>query len=305
VSGGQLVATVAGAGLGAGLWLLATGLRPPRRTLEEALHALRPTPAPDRAALPPDGDAGGGWAARAGRPAARRLAVSGLISRRTRRDLTVLGKTADAHAAEKVAAATVGFLLAPAIGGVLTLAGIGLGWGPPLAAAVLLGLAGFAAPDLGIWTDARRARADARYALSAFLDLTVIGLAGGGGVEQALADAADCGHGPTFTRLRRALDTARLTRTPPWQPLGELGRQIDLPELTETAATVTLAGTEGAAIRASLTARAGSLRTHALADAEADEAAASERLSLPVVVLFAGFLLFIGFPAVSHVLAGL
>lgn len=304
MTGLTLAATAAGIGLGLGLWLIAGGLRPPRRTLEEALHLLRPGPAPDLATSSDGGDPGG-WAARIGRPAARRLAVSGLISRRTRRDLTVLGRTLDAHAAEKVAAATVGCLLIPAMTGALALAGIRLGWGPPLGGAVLLGVAGFATPDLGVWADARRARADARHALSAFLDLTVIGLAGGGGVEQALADAADCGQGPTFTRLRRALDTARLTRTPPWQPLGELGRQVDLPELTETAATVALAGTEGATIRASLTARAASLRTHAMADAEADEAAASERLSLPVVVLFAGFLLFIGYPAVSHILTSL
>jgi hypothetical protein len=34
-------------------------------------------------------------------------------------------------------------------------------------------------------------------------------------------------------------------------------------------------------------------------------APATERMSLPVVLLFAGFLLFLGFPAVERVLTGL
>jgi tight adherence protein C len=306
VSGGQAAALLAGAGLGGGIWLVATGLRPRRPSLADALAALRPAPAaPGGPAVEELNLAGAGWAARAGRPAARRLAASGLISRRTRRDLTVLGRSPDAHAAEKAAAAVVGVTLVPAVSLLFTLAGITVGWGVPLGGSILIGAAGFVTPDLGVWSDARRARADARYALSAFLDLTVIGLAGGGGVEQALADAAASGTGPTFTRLRRALDTARLTRVAPWGPLADLGRHVDLPELTETAATVALAGIEGASIRASLAARAASLRTHTLTDAEAAEAAASERLSLPVVVLFAGFLLFIGYPAVVHVLSGL
>ena len=66
-----------------------------------------------------------------------------------------------------------------------------------------------------------------------------------------------------------------------------------------------LAGTEGAKVRASLAAKAASLRTHELAEAETADQAATERMSLPVVLLFAGFLLFLGFPAVEKVLTGL
>ena len=76
-------------------------------------------------------------------------------------------------------------------------------------------------------------------------------------------------------------------------------------ELSELAASVALAGAEGAKVRASLAAKATSIRSHALADAQADAEAMSERMSLPVVVLFAGFLLFVGYPALAHVLTGL
>ena len=57
-------------------------------------------------------------------------------------------------------------------------------------------------------------------------------------------------------------------------------------------------------MRASLGAKAVSLRAHQLAEAEGAAEAATEKMSLPVVLLFAGFLCFIGFPAVVRVLAG-
>jgi tight adherence protein C len=66
-----------------------------------------------------------------------------------------------------------------------------------------------------------------------------------------------------------------------------------------------LAGTEGAKVRASLAAKAASVRAHLLADAETQAQAATERMSLPLVLLFAGFLLLVGFPAIVHVLTGL
>ena len=43
----------------------------------------------------------------------------------------------------------------------------------------------------------------------------------------------------------------------------------------------------------------------ALAAAETQAQAATERMSLPLVLLFAGFLLLVGYPAIVHVLTGL
>ena len=142
-------------------------------------------------------------------------------------------------------------------------------------------------------------------ALAAYLDLIVISLAGGAGIEAALTYSAAAGHGWAFTRLRGALQAAQLTRRPPWQLLGQLGDDLGISELSELAASVTLAGTEGARVRASLAAKAAGLRARQLADAETAAQAATERMSLPLVLLFAGFLLLIGYPAVVHVLTSL
>src|SRR6185437_9587860 len=98
---------------------------------------------------------------------------------------------------------------------------------------------------------------------------------------------------------------ARLTRRPPWETLGQLGTELGLPELGELAASITLAGTEGARVKSSLAAKAAALRTRQLADAEGAAQAATERMSLPLVLLFAGFILLIGYPAIVHVLLGL
>jgi hypothetical protein len=65
---------------------------------------------------------------------------------------------------------------------------------------------------------------------------------------------------------------------------------------------VSLAGTEGAKVRESLTVKADSLRKHALAAAEAEAQSATERMTLPLVMLFFGFLVLVGFPAVVAVL---
>ena len=145
----------------------------------------------------------------------------------------------------------------------------------------------------------------ARHALAAFLDLVVIATAGGAGVEAALTYAAATGQGPAFAQLRQALETARLTRQPPWQTLGQLGTELGVTELTELAASITLAGTEGAKVRASLAAKSAAMRARQLAEAEAGAQAATERMSLPLVVLFAGFLALIGYPAIVHVITGI
>ena len=300
-----MTALVLGAGAGAGLFLIARGIAPPRPSLAEALARLRHVPEPEPAVAMDDR---GGLVARLGLPLAHLLArdkSEALLWPRVRRDLAVVGRRPERHLAEKVALALFGLLLAPASAALLALAGAALPFAVPLWASVLLGLGGFLLPDLGVHAEAEARRRDFRHALGSFLDLVVIALAGGGGVETALADAASVGEGWAFSELRRSLDQARIARESPWLALERLGTHLGIAELGELAASVGLAGSEGAKVRASLSAKAASLRTHQLAEAEAAAQASTEQMSLPVVLLFAGFLFFIGFPAIERVLEGL
>jgi tight adherence protein C len=307
-----IAALLCGAGVGAGLLLTARGLIPTRPPLAAALAALRPHPLDTRpitwaTTSPVAGDGTRGLAARLSWPAAEALEsrLPGLLRPATRRDLTVCGRTTTRHLAEKLTLALLGLLLPVALVGLLATGGIDVPLGLPLWGSLLLTAAGFGLPDLGVRSDAASRRAEFRQALSVFLDLVVISLSGGAGVETALSDAASVGDGWAFEQLRRALAGAQLHRSTVWTALAQLGEQLGVAELVELAATVGLAGAEGAKVRASLTAKAASLRTHQLTDADADAQATTERMSLPVVLLFAGFLLLIGYPAVQRVLTGL
>lgn len=298
----MIAALALGAGFGAGLLAVATGLRPARPSLAESLAALRRVPEPPPLAPPAGPDS---LLIRLGRPLAAPLAGRRWLSNSARSDLAVIGRDPAAHLAEKAALAVIGLVLGPATAGLLALDGAHLGWAIPAWAAILLAGGGFFAPDLALRSQATRSRGDFRHALTAFLDLVVIALAAGGGVESALADAAAVGTGESFAALRRALEAARLARVAPWGTLGRLGDQLGVTELSELAASVSLAGSEGAKVRESLAAKAASLRAHALTDAEAEAQSATEAMSLPVVLLFAGFLVFLAFPALAHVFGAL
>ncbi|MGH3832389.1 MAG: type II secretion system F family protein [Pseudonocardiaceae bacterium] len=290
-----------GAGLGIGLWALVVGFFPPRPALGAVLARASAPPA-SPPILPSEGS---GWAARLGGPFVAPLRALGLPGARLVGDLAVIGRPVSTHLARQASGAVAG-LLAPVVAQLpLTVGGLSVGVAPPVIASLVLAVLGFLTPHLRVRAEASRRRVGFRHALSAYLDLVGITLAGGAGLDSALRDSVAIGHGWAFARIRRALDTARLTRATPWATLGQLGDELDVNELSELAASVSLAGTEGAKVRASLAAKAAALRTHQITDAEADAQAATERMSLPVMALFLGFLIFIGFPALTQVLTGL
>jgi hypothetical protein len=90
-------------------------------------------------------------------------------------------------------------------------------WQLPAAGALALGAAGFTVPALAARQEAAARRRDARHALAAFLDLVVISIAAGAGIEAALTYAGATGRGWAFTQIRAALEVGRLTRRPPWE----------------------------------------------------------------------------------------
>lgn len=292
------VLAVSGAILGFGMtFALATAL-PARAKLTDALTAPRRPPAPPRTAP-------SGITESAGRPAVNMLTTLGLPGAKTRANLRALERDTDQHLAQQAGLALAGLLLAPALALGLAIAGLHLPLPLVTAGTLLAAIAGFATPDRLAATEAAKLRDELRYAVSAFLDLAATMLAAGSGLEEALDQAAHAGTGPGHTRLRAALAIAHTTRTPVWDTLRELGETTGVTELTELAASASLAGTEGAKIRATLTAKAAAARNRLLSAAEAQAASATERMGLPTVVLMTGFLIFTAYPAVVSVLQGL
>jgi len=84
-----------------------------------------------------------------------------------------------------------------------------------------------------------------------------------------------------------------------------LGEMYSLPQIKEIAGSIQLSGEHGARIRTSLAARAESLRYRQMSEVESSANSATERMGLPMVLLFISFIVLIGYPAVSQVIGGL
>lgn len=169
---------------------------------------------------------------------------------------------------------------------------------------VIFVVCGFFYPDLALEKEANRRRKSFRYGFSSFLDLVTVLLAGGSGIESALVMASEAGDGQTFEQIRRSLRRSNVSRTSPWEELADLGQRFGIDEIVEVAGSVELAGRHGARIRDTLVARAATLRNRQLSEIEADAASATERMGMPMVLLFIGFISLVGYPAVAGMLQG-
>ena len=280
----MLVTAAAVFGLGAaGVLLLARGLvgtTTPLASVVAELHRPRTATPPPRSAVIME--------TRAGRSSPSRDADLAVCERDVARWLTDRCRWA-------LLGATPGLLLV-----LLTVTGVVrvVAVTAALAATVLGAGGGWWWARVDLASDATKARRTFRHALACYLQLVTILMAGGAGVETAMFDAVAAGNGPAFRQLRSALTAAQARREPPWRQLGTLGGRIGVRELEELQAAMTLAG-GGAQVRESLTAKAAAIAAKDLATVEAEAQARSETMVLPVALMFAGFLVLLGYPALS------
>lgn len=293
-----------GGGCGVGLALTARGLFPLPPPLARSIRNLQRTATSVEALRQADPEA-----------AVRRLArrwvrrcgggIAGRFGTRTQADLAIMGREPGAFAISKLATALalcgvpIGFAAA------LLAAGIALPYGFTVMTALAAAAIGFVTPDITVRTQAAHRREAFRHALSSYLDLVNVLLAGGAGVETSLEAAAGAGDGWAFTQLRTAFVRARTLRISPWECLEGLGAHLDIAELIEVAASVRLAGEQGARVKLSLAAKAASLRAHQMARIEAAAQSATERMGLPTVLMFLGFMVFLGYPAMQQIVGAL
>lgn len=291
-------ALILGVAVGLGVILVATGLVPARLSLAEALGRL------DAAPQMRAGRSEVWWVRILGVPLVD-TSAGRLATRTVRQDLRVIGRSPEEHVARHVLMLTVGLLWAPATFGLMALGGVDVSFVLPVWVSLVFGLVALVIPTLAVRAEAADRRRSFRHALGCFLDLVAVRLAGGAGVDSALAGSAAAGDGWAFAEIRQALTEARLRGEPSWNGLAALGDDIGVTELQELAASAGLAGDEGARVRVSIAAKARSIRMRGLADAEGAAQSASERMSLPVVLLMTGFIVFLGYPAVAQVINGL
>ncbi|MGB3733314.1 MAG: hypothetical protein WA964_00055 [Ilumatobacter sp.] len=225
--------------------------------------------------------------------------TAGQSAERHRADLDICERTPAKFAQDRLAWAAIG-----AAPGILALGlsptGI-ISFVPPMVALLLLlvgAVAGWIFSVFDLRSDAEVKRREFRHALTAYLELVAILQAGGAGTQSALYDAATIGRGSGFRHLKTALSAAQSRREAPWETLGVLGQRLGVSELVELKQSMTLAG-DGARVRESLRAKADAMRDKARAQQESEAEKKSESMVLPVVMTFVGFLLLIGYPAIS------
>lgn len=292
-----IVGALLGCGIGFGAWLCVRAFTPRPQPVAALLAGLERPGRPVSAEGPNDDDDVG---ARLAALAHRGFDTFGL-GLPSASTLELVERTPAAHALSKVTCALTLLLVPNLAAFAFAVAGVGPPPGVLVALSVPFAVAGFFLPDFTLRDQAERRRRGFRHALSAYLDLVNILLAGGAGIETALWAAADAGDGWGFQRIRAALHRSRLTGRSPWETFAALGRELEVSELSELASSISLAGSHGARIRASLAAKADTLRGHQVAETEAAAEAATERMTIPLAVLLFGFLVFIAYPAIQQI----
>jgi tight adherence protein C len=301
-------ALLAGVAFGAGCYLLFRALFPPRPGLAASLAAFdaavrrraadarvnRTSPAQEKL---------GGLRAKLGGALAALYDSRGWEQRTVRADLAIVGRSFEAFLATKFLLPTAAVLFIPVAVAYFAFLGLGVPFAVPVWMCLLIAIVFFLLPDMQLRQEAGQRRADFRHVVGAFLDLVAMNLAGGRGVPEALMAASRVGDGWAMRRIRDALANARITGLTPWQALGRLGDEINIAELRDLSAALSLVADDGAKVRQSLTARAASMRSRELSDVEGKAGERSQSMLIAQLLLCAGFLLFLSFPALMRVIA--
>jgi tight adherence protein C len=297
----MIPAIIAGAIAGGGLFLLAFALIPRRVSLARQIAALDAPAAVHRPARRTAGEESE-VSRKLGAALARFCAEQGWEFPSLRSNLTLVGKSFESYLATKVLLAVFGLIIVPIFFAVLSVIGVHLSILIPVWMALVVAAVFFFLPDLELKQEADRRRKDFRHAVGAFLDLVAMSLAGGRGVPESLMGASEVGSGWAMWLIRDALANARITGQTPWQALGKLGEEIKVDELRDLSAALALVAEDGAKVRQSLTARAASLRRKEIAELEGQAGERSQSMLVAQMLMCAGFLLFLIFPAVIALL---
>ena len=298
-----IAALVVGAVTGLALFVLVYALIPRRVGLARRIAAfdVGRGPAARPVSYPGDGKESA-FSKRLGTALARFCAEQGWEFRSLRSNLALVGKSFENYLATKALLGLFGLIFPPILLGLIGLAGVHLSFIIPVWAGLIFAGVFFFLPDLELRGQVEKRQRDFRHAIGAFLDLVAMNLSGGRGVPEALMAASEIGEGWAFWRIRDALANARITGQTPWQALGVLGEEVQVNELKDLAAALSLVAEDGAKVRESLTARAVSLRRRELADLEGQAGEKSQSMLLAQMVLAAAFLVFLMYPAVHLLL---
>ncbi len=291
--------TLIGCAIGAAVFFLIVQIRPPRpdplvmlarfdQAQMGAVAQAEPSPAKSAA----------GAETRLGRWVSMELARRGIAYTSLRQDLALNGQSFDATMGRKVVVGVGGFLIGLIITIFLGVAGLHLPIGVPVVVALMFAAGFFFIPDFDARTAAGRRRKEFKRALGAYLDWVSLQMSGKAAAEQALPEAAKIGSGWPLALIRHTVTNATRSGQDVWIALTDLGDRIGVVQLRELGTLVQLVAHDGAQVRDTLAARASSLRTEELADAEGTAGKRDQSMLMAQILLGVGFAVFLGYPAV-------
>ncbi len=298
---------VIGAVMGLGVYALVRALMPSKRSAVaqvariDAMRARGAAYAYASAHRAADAGRLGSARAHVGMRVAEFYIQQGWELRSLRADLAVLDRSWEKFLATKVLLAAAGLFFGPFLFAIVWTLGFNSSPIIPVWLALLFAGVFFLLPDLEVRRDASEKRRDLRRVIGAYLDLVSMSLAGGRGLPEALMAAAEVSDGWATQRIRNALADARITGISQWQALGSLGEELGVEELKDLSASLALVADDGAKVRESLASRAETMRHRELAEIEGSAGEKSQSMLVAQLLLCAGFLVFLIFPAAMRV----
>ncbi|MFA1543502.1 hypothetical protein [Actinomadura monticuli] len=292
-----VLAAFAGCLVAVGLIVLIGELRPAPPRLDAALARVQLVPShlPTGERLNTRDSVGRWLVDRVARPAGL-LAVP-------RTDLALLGRPVERFMLDKLTLFITGLVVPSVFSGLVAVAGGSPSWMFPVVAGFVLAATLWLVPDLNVRSQARQRRRDFRYAFTSYLQLVVLEREAGAALNAALENPATITEGWPFQRIHEALTRARNAQQQPWRALAQLGEEIGVRDLIDLAHTAEIAGSEGAKMHDVLVAKITSMRHEASAAARAEANSRTTAMWVPTSLLMLGFVILVGFPFFSKLLA--
>lgn len=299
----MIALTLIGCAIGAALFYLIVQIRPPKPdplVMLARFDAAQTGQVTRRAETPAPGSAAASAQTRLGRWVSSELARRGIAYTSLRQDLALNGQSFEATMGRKVVVAMLGFIIGLIITVFLGVAGLHFPVGVPVVVALLAAAGLFMVPDFDARSAAAKRRREFRRALGAYLDWVSLQMSGRAAAEQALPDAAKIGSGWPLALIRHTITNATRSGQDVWAALTELGDRIGVGQLRELGTLVQLVAHDGAQVRDTLSARAASLRSEELADAEGNAGKRDQSMLMAQILLGVGFAVFLGYPAITN-----
>lgn len=229
-----------------------------------------------------------------------RIMQHGLLTklRVNSKDLALVGISPVQHSSNQAMMGLLGFIIAPLLAAFCVFA---LGLPAPLmiiSLPVSLGMALLLiwATNLTVTQKADEARHEFARAVATYIELVAAERKRNTAAGLALSRAANVADSWVFVRLREELQLAKYKGHRPWDAFKAFSKDIGVPELSDLADIMKLAGSEGASVYEPLRSRGKGLRVQLLNEARAKANADSERITMPMALMGLIFIVLIATP---------